>query len=115
MQIKRLDHASVRFSDLARSREFYEGLLGLSTTARPDLGFPGEWYAVGDSQLHLIADTISLEGIDPTARHLAFEVESVADVKRALETRGVPFLAFGETQLWVRDPDGNVIELCEPR
>ena len=115
MRIKRLDHASVRIADLARSREFYEGLLGLPTAPRPDLGFPGEWYDVGGSQLHLIGGALAFEGIDPTARHLAFEVESVAEVKRALEARGVPYLAFGETQIWVHDPDGNVVELCEPR
>ena len=36
-------------------------------------------------------------------------------VRRELEARGVPFLDFGGSQLWVRDPDGNVVELSEAR
>jgi glyoxylase I family protein len=115
MRLRRLDHASVRITDLARSRAFYEGLLGLGQAPRPDLGFPGSWYEVGGSQLHLIQQGKMLDGIDPTDPHVAFEVESLADVKRALEARGIAFLEFGGSQLWIRDPDGNVVELCERR
>ena len=115
MHVRRLDHASVRITDLARSRAFYEGLLGLGQAPRPDLGFPGSWYDVGGSQLHLIQNAKMMDGIDPTDPHVAFEVESLAEVKRTLDERGVTYLEFGGTQLWIRDPDGNVVELCERR
>jgi len=36
-------------------------------------------------------------------------------VRRELEAQGVPFLEFGGSQLWVRDPDGNVVEIAEAR
>jgi glyoxylase I family protein len=112
MRVRSLDHASVRITDLARSREFYEALLGLPTAPRPDLGFPGVWYQVGGSQLHLIQQAKVLEDIDPTDPHVAFDVESLTDAKRMLEARGIPYLEFGGRQLWIRDPDGNVVELC---
>ena len=115
LRIKRIDHASVRITDLARSREFYEGVLGLRTAARPELGFPGAWYDVGGAQIHLIGQPKAFDGIDPTDAHVALEVDDVGAVKRALDARGVPYLEFGGTQLWIRDPDGNVVELCEPR
>ena len=115
MRLRRLDHTSVRITDLARSRAFYEGLLGLAQAPRPDFGFPGSWYEVGGSQLHLIQQGKMLDGIDPTDPHVAFEVENLADVKRSLEARGIAFLEFGGSQLWIRDPDGNVVELCERR
>src|SRR5262245_22850178 len=115
MNIRALDHVSVRIRDLARSREFYEGLLGLSQAPRPDFGFPGAWYTLGASQLHVIQGEKGMEGIDPTDPHLALEVPSVAAVKRFLETRRIPYLAFGEQQLWVHDPDGNTVEICERR
>jgi glyoxylase I family protein len=113
MRIRSLHHASVRVSDLARARDFYEGLLGLRTAPRPDLGLPGAWYDLGGAQVHLIAQPGTLGGIDPTGPHFALEVESVADVKHLLDARGIPYLEFGGPQLWIRDPDGNVVELCE--
>jgi glyoxylase I family protein len=115
LRIKRLNHASVRIGDLARAREFYEGLLGLRTARRPDLGFPGAWYDVGSAQLHLIEQRKMLDDIDPTDPHFALEVDDLDAVKRVLDARGVRYLDFGGPQLWIRDPDGNVVEICEPR
>ena len=110
-----LDHASVRITDLGRSREFYEGLLGFRQASRPDLGFPGAWYDLGEGQLHLIQAGKLFDDIDPTDPHIAVAVESVVAVKERLQARGIPFLEFGGAQLWLRDPDGNVIEVCERR
>lgn len=110
-----LDHASVRITDLDRSREFYEGLLGFRQATRPDLGFPGAWYDLGQGQLHLIQTGKMFEEIDPTDPHIAVAVDSFVEVKRRLQERGIPFLEFGSAQLWIRDPDGNVIEVCERR
>src|SRR4026207_990052 len=115
MRVRRLDHTSLRIADVARSREFYEALLGLETAERPELGFPGVWYDVAGAQIHLIQHGGMMDGIDPTAPHLALQVESLAEVKRALTERGIEFLSFGDAQLWIRDPDGNVVELCERR
>ena len=108
-----LHHASIRVGDLARSRKFYEELLGLDTAPRPDLGFPGAWYGLGESQLHLIQQTKIFDDIDPTDPHVAFEVADLAEVRRTLDARGIPYRDFGGAQLWILDPDGNVVELCE--
>jgi len=113
MRIARLQHVSVRIGDLERSREFYERLLGLDRAPRPDLGFPGAWYDAGGTQIHLIGGGKLLDGIDPTDPHLALEVESLDAVRRELDARGIPYRDFGGAQLWVHDPDGNVVELCE--
>jgi glyoxylase I family protein len=116
MHVRALNHVSVRIRDLGRAREFYEGLLGLGSAPRPDLGLPGAWYNLGGgSQLHLIQSEGALEGIDPSGPHFALEVPSVAEVRQQLDAQGIPYLTFGGTQLWVRDPDGNVVEICEPR
>ena len=101
--------------DLARSREFYEGLLGLETAPRPDLGFPGAWYDLKGAQVHLIQQPEPFGDIDPTGPHFALEVDDLDAVKRVLDERGIPYVQFGGPQLWIRDPDGNVIELCTPR
>ena len=114
MRIRALQHVSIRSRDLARARDFYERLLGLPMVPRPELGFPGAWYGIGTGQLHLIAREKLMEGIDPTDPHFALEVESLEAVRQELKAGGIPFLDFGGAQLWVRDPDGNVVELCEP-
>ena len=115
VHVRSLDHASVRIADLARSRVFYEGLLGLRLAPRPDLGFPGTWYDLGGAQLHLVQQQKIFEDIDPTDPHVALQVESVERVRQTLDARGIPYRHFGGAQLWIRDPDGNVVELCEPR
>jgi len=108
-----LDHASVRISDLQRSRRFYEGILGLEPALRPDLGVPGMWYALGRAQLHLIQNVAMMPGgIDPTNPHFAIEVDDLDAMRRQLKAAGVEVLDFG-AQLWILDPDGNTVELRE--
>ncbi len=109
-----LDHSSVRIRDVERSRRFYEGLLGLDPAPRPDLGIPGMWYTLGRGQLHLIQNEASMRGgIDPTGPHFAIEVEDLDALRRCLNEAGIEMLDLG-AQLWIRDPDGNVVELRAP-
>lgn len=108
-----LDHASIRVADLDAARRFYEGLLGLARAPRPDLGFPGEWYALGAGQLHLLQrEPMAASGIDPTAPHVAIAVDDLDEMRRQLTAAGIAMLDFGAQQLWIRDPDGNTVELC---
>ena len=110
-----LDHASICVRDVARSRGFYEGTLGLTPVERPEFGFPGMWYGLGEGQLHLIQrEGPTAATIDPTSPHFAIRVDDLDAVRRQLEQAGVEILDFGGQQLWVRDPDGNTVELRGP-
>ena len=112
-----LDHASICVTDVARSRQFYEGLLGLSPAERPDFPFPGMWYQLGEGQLHLIQRQAShrladsAHAINATDPHFAIQVDDLDAMRRRIETAGLEMLAFGGDQLWVLDPDGNTVEL----
>lgn len=106
----KLHHASIRIADLERSRKFYEGLLGLTRAPRPDMGFPGEWYGLGEGQLHLIQIPKYGEGIDPSDPHFAIEIDDFEGTKRTLEGAGVAFVEL-PGGIWLRDPDGYVVEL----
>lgn len=106
-----LHHASIRVADVGRSRRFYEQLLGLGTLERPDLGLPGVWYGIGGGQLHLIQSESMGAEIDPSGPHFAIAVADLDAARRELAAAGVPTLDPGGNQLWLRDPDGNVIEL----
>jgi glyoxylase I family protein len=113
-----LDHTSICVTNVDRSRQFYEGLLGLTPTQRPDFGFPGRWYQLGEGQLHLIqrerTGPAGNTSIDPTDPHFAVQVDDLDAMRRRIQTAGLEMLDFGAEQLWVRDPDGNTVELRAP-
>ena len=109
----KLHHTSIRVADFERSRAFYEGLLGMQQVSRPDLGFPGGWYGLGDGQLHLIQSGKMGPEIDPTDPHFAIEVEDFEVTKQTLREKGIEYFELGP-QLWILDPDGNVVELRRP-
>jgi catechol 2,3-dioxygenase-like lactoylglutathione lyase family enzyme len=114
MKAAELHHASIRVADVTRARAFYEGLLGLQALARPDVGVPGRWYGIGTGQLHLIESSGMGGGIDPAGPHFALAVADLDAVRRELAAAGVETLDPGGNQLWIRDPDGNTVELIEP-
>ena len=122
MLVKRTHHASLSVVDLERSRVFYEGVLGLPAIERPDFGVPGAWYQAGDIQLHLIQVPEGVDvgspppGTNPLAHHVAFEIDDYEATLRVLRTKGVEAVETGARvgQIFVSDPDGNVIELIRP-
>jgi catechol 2,3-dioxygenase-like lactoylglutathione lyase family enzyme len=110
-----LHHTSIRVADAARSRRFYEEVLQLQPVERPDLGFPGAWYGIGATQLHLIEREPMGTKIDPTGPHFAVAVEDLDAARRALSSAGVEMLDPGGDQLWILDPDGYTVELTRQR
>lgn len=113
-----LHHAGLLVADLARAQGFYEGVLGLKQLPRPNLLYPGIWYALGTQQLHLMqlpnpdAGTTRPEhgGRD---RHLALGVADFDAMKSALDAAGVSYTQSrsGRAALFCRDPDANTLEL----
>lgn len=123
MIAKSVHHISFAVRDLDQSLEFYRGLLGLEPVERPDFGIPGAWLSAGNSQVHLIQTPKGAEvgapppSISPLANHQAFAVEDYEATVARLKARGVEVLETSpeQGQLWIRDPDGNVIELIDVR
>jgi catechol 2,3-dioxygenase-like lactoylglutathione lyase family enzyme len=117
--VGRVHHISFRVRDLERSRRFYGDLLGLEEIPRPDFGVPGIWYDAGGTQVHLIRAPEGMhppahdDGISPLANHSAFAIADYVATREQLRARGVAVLETSATQgqMWIRDPDGNVIEL----
>jgi len=119
MIARSLHHVSFAVSDLEASRRFYGELLGLREIPRPDLPFAGAWYEVGDAQVHLIVPPPGAPlgapppSLSPLAGHAAFAIDDYEAVRDALRARGVELLEAGAEagQLFLRDPDGHVLEL----
>ena len=115
-------HVSLIVRDIARSREFYGGLLGLEEIERPDFGLPGAWYQAGSVQVHLLEPPPDRDAgqppaeLTPLAAHLAFEILDYETTAAKFEAAGMPVMGLGAEvgQLFVRDPDGNVLEFIQP-
>ncbi|HEX8559648.1 MAG TPA: VOC family protein [Pyrinomonadaceae bacterium] len=114
----RLDHVQVCIprGTEAEAREFYGGLLGLEEVEKPEAlrANGGMWYAVAGAQLHLGVE----DGVAPSKRHPAFEVEDARGVRAYLEGRGVrtkdePDIPGVVHRFSLFDPFGNRIELLE--
>ena len=122
MIAKSVHHISFSVSDLERSQRFYEDVLGLVEIPRPDLGLPGAWYRAGNSEVHLIARPDGVDvgkgppSLSPLANHQAFAVDDYTGCLEFLESRSVEVMRTSPErgQMWVQDPDGNVIELIAP-
>jgi catechol 2,3-dioxygenase-like lactoylglutathione lyase family enzyme len=124
--IAAIHHTAVIVTDLARAKHFYGVVLGLQEISRPGFPFGGAWYRVGDSQeLHLIVypQAKAVRGttrIDPRDGHFAVRVASYADTLASLRMHGITCLEAPDNltpwaQIYVTDPDGNVIELNADR
>lgn len=126
IRVKHIDHVTIVVQDLDRSRDFYVGVLGMREVERPGFSFPGLWFQAGPTQVHLIREhpesgpsghVIAADASISRTRHFAFEVADALAAKRSLDELGVAIVAGpksrpdGPTQLYVRDPDGHLVEL----
>jgi glyoxylase I family protein len=133
LRIETLHHASLPVTHLARAKRFYGDVLGLREIDRPPFDFPGAWYAVGDRQIHLIVAAGSTfrdgKAVDTRDIHCAIRVASYREAVEHLRalgytpdaadelrrTRESPRATAGFPQVYVLDPDRNVIELNAAR
>jgi len=115
-----LNHVSVSASDLEASTHFYEELFGLKRIATPNFGSPTRWLRVGDLQLHLFLRA----GDPPAHHHFALTVQDFETVYRKAQRLdafdqiivGGPIreLPDHSVQMYLRDPDGNLVEVDYP-
>jgi glyoxylase I family protein len=123
--IRALHHVAVTVTDLARAKRFYGEVLGLREIPRPPFDFGGAWYDAGLQQLHLIVHSPTrtmrhTTEIDSRDGHLALQVASYDEALAHLRAHGVELLDRPDNltpwaQIYVTDPDGNVIELNAER
>jgi catechol 2,3-dioxygenase-like lactoylglutathione lyase family enzyme len=118
-----MDHVALPTSDAARGERFYCNVLGFHTVPRPSFSFDGRWL-VHDTvgvMLHLIhvQDYERPTGPINTMRgHFALRCTEVDVAIRVFHERGIKFVErrlpdYGYRQVFIQDPDGNVVELGE--
>lgn len=117
-RVQSIDHVGLHVADVPASVAFYRDVIGLDAIDRPDLGFPGAWFRIGTSQeLHLIGKNSQPEN-PPRERHFAMAVDDSGEWEQHLRNHGLELLGpkarpDGAIQIFVRDPDGHVIELLQ--
>ncbi len=112
------DHVNLAVSDLERSREFYEKLIGLKTAelkAAPDGKIA---YAVmedekGGTRLELaLSPTGSVDEVKPWSMHLAFTYKEYEKYLALHREAGCVKMEEPEKGLhFIADPDGYSIEI----
>ena len=113
VRVTHLDHVTVVVTDLPAARAFYGGALGLREIAPPtEFDFVAAWYDLGGQYLHLLQKP---HPDAPGPRHLCLHVEDLAAARDHLHALGVPTTdtvkIAAADRFFVRDPDGNRIEL----
>jgi glyoxylase I family protein len=129
MEINTIHHVSLPVTDVERAKRFYREILGLRELERPPFDFPGAWFQLGDDQLHLIHHQGSTlrgaKGLDSRDVHFAVRVSSFRAALQLLEAKGYredadddllkmkvsPHATAGFPQIYILDPDRNVIEI----
>jgi catechol 2,3-dioxygenase-like lactoylglutathione lyase family enzyme len=125
MNILNLNHVALLVQDVERSRQFYSQVLGMEEV--PGLG--AVWLAKGPAEIHLLQESEKGRAAQAAGHyhgddladgytvHIAFEVDDLEAAQRHLRACQVEIVcgprprgSDGE-QLYIRDPDGYVIEL----
>jgi catechol 2,3-dioxygenase-like lactoylglutathione lyase family enzyme len=124
-----LHHVSVIVTDLPRSLAFYTNLFGLTTIDRPPFKSVGAWLSCGALQVHLILNpsgSFRTGNVAVDDCHFAFRTDDFDgalatliangfredaeenDRMRVMVRRNGP---AGFPQLYLLDPDRNIIEI----
>jgi glyoxylase I family protein len=115
MHLRQIDHVSLIITNVPAARHLYGTILGLREIPAPkEFDFVAIWFDLGSTYLHLLlkdqADTIS-------PRHVCFETTDIVAARAQAFAHG---LKIDETvkiaaadRFFVRDPDGNRIEILQ--
>lgn len=101
-------------SDLARSRQFYEGVIGLSVYREWSVGVA---YFLGGGFLEL--SSVGAPTPPGNRTTLWLQVPSLTGLEEDLVARGTEVgkptetMPWGLIELWLADPDGNELRLVE--
>ncbi len=120
MKIIELNHVAIHVQDVERSCEFYRTVLRLDPIPRPAFTFPGAWFRLGvEQELHIIGERTDPVFSKNRGNHYALRVDDLKEWDSHLRAVQADFIPArrrpdGAWQIFVRDPDGHVVELFTP-
>ncbi|HYA31008.1 MAG TPA: VOC family protein [Acidobacteriota bacterium] len=122
--LKGMRHIALKVRDMARSKKFYQEILGMEVVWEPDAQNVYLSSGCDNIAIHQVAESFAKGGGEKQLDHLGFVVETIERVKeleREFFAGGVtivhPFKVHrdGSASFYCADPDGIVIQmLYEP-
>ena len=121
------DHLTLVVANVGNSRKFYVDQLGFEEAARPDFDFPGAWFKIGQSMIHVTeSDELSGKagwgdrsvGRASRGHHIAYLTSDFEQAVRAIEHYGIEIASGpqirpdGANQVYIYDPDRHLVEIC---
>lgn len=119
LTIKAFNHVALQISDIEKSRDFYVQILDLGEISAPAFDYPVVWFSLGNGrELHLIGRKPEVPFTPARSNHFALEVSDIYLAEKILKENEANCLPIksrpdGILQLFLTDPDGNFIELCQ--
>ena len=124
----KFNHLAIYVTDLQRSGDFYQNVIGLDTIPEPFHDGKHLWLKTGPgNSLHII-EGAEIKKEYFKANHICFSVTSVDVFTDMLKMKGILFEDFtgsknnkvtirpdGVKQIWLQDPDGYWIEINDAR
>ena len=127
IRLVEFDHVTLIVKDVEASRKFYVDKLGMTEAKRPDFDFPGAWFQLGQSMIHvtLASDLAGAagwgdRGVKSLSRghHFAYVTEDFEEALSTIDALGIEIAdgpkirPDGARQVYIFDPDRHVVEIC---
>ena len=125
--LQSFDHLTLIVADVTVSRRFYVEQLGFEEVERPAFDFPGAWFRLSESMIHVTQES-ELAGragwgdraVGSLSRghHIAYATTDFDNALLAIQKFGIEIAAGPQTrpdgarQVYIFDPDRHVIEIC---
>ena len=118
MQFSQIQHCSVVVQDLDRSAAFYRDVIGLTEVEIPSTfepaGLKVRWFRLGSQQIHIL---LVAEKQPSGQQHMAIQVDDAQAARSWMKEKDIDIeeavLIPGADRFFLRDPDGNLIEIIE--
>lgn len=122
MPLVDINHVAIRTLDLDKTNKFYTEVLGMNLAKRPPFDFPGSWLQIGQTMFHVMAGNAAydVEGkfrpVGGCVDHISISAAGFDEfvdrfTEHKLEWRQFAVPEADIVQLFVRDPNGILIEL----
>lgn len=117
MKLTGMNHFTILARDIEETRRFYTDILGLKEGYRPDMGFPGIWFYVGEQWvLHVVAGRKMPSPPAGVIDHMAFSATGLPETLAKLKANNIDYRLSRQVgtrvwQIFFDDPNGAKVEL----